>query len=244
MKLRQIMAAVMIISLTQLIGCGGGGGGGGDNTVVPAQSAMKGLWTGSEGTTSTSAIVLANGEAWVVFQESGITTRFARLQTQTSGTSFSSTGTQYKLQTSTTETASSTGTFANKTSITGIMTTASGNTNLVLAYDPRYETPATLNDAVGSWTGSFDNGSGSRTMNVAATGALTGSSTTGCTYAGTVQPRTADPALFDLSFTETCVVGGSSSFSGIATVNAAKTGISFAVTTADKTSGALFVGAK
>lgn len=243
MIFRQIIAAALMISLALLVGCGGGGDG--FVAFPPSKTpVLKGLWVGSQGTTSTSAIILANGDSWVVLQEAGVTTGFARLQTQTSGNSFTSTGNQYKLQTNTTESATSTGTFTEKTSLSGVLTTAGSSTNFNLTYDPRYETTASLSDAAGSWTGSFNSGSGTRTMNISATGALTGSSTTGCTYTGTVQPRTADPALFDLSLTETCVVGNSTSFSGIATVNAAKTSLSFAATTADKTSGALFVGTK
>lgn len=249
MKLRQFAAAVMMMAITQaiLVGCGGGGDGG---TVaeLPTVKTSKGLWVGKQGTNNTSAIVLANGEAWLVFQESGITTRFARIQTQTGGTNYSGGGNQYLLQSGKTETASVSGTFVEKSNLSGSMT-AGGNgvkTDFILAYDGQYDKPASLNDAVGSWNGSF--GVGTRTMTVAATtGALTGTSTTGCNYLGELQIRAADPALFDVNFTETCPTANPptySSFAGIATVNAAKNSISFAVTTNDKKSGALFMGQK
>ncbi len=81
-------------------------------------------------------------------------------------------------------------------------------------------------------------------MNIAPTGLLTGSSTTGCNYTGSILPRTSDPAVFDLAFTESCLVGAAKELAGIATVNAAKTSIFFAVTTADNSQGALFSGTK
>ena len=206
----------------------------------------KGFWGGTAGTVTTSAIVLANGDAWLVFSESGVISRFARLQVAASGTNFSSsTGSQYLLQSNTKETAAATGTFSEKSTLSAVMTATSGTTTLTnLAFNPRYETAALQADATGSWTGSFGGNSSSRTMIIAATGALTGTSTTGCSYGGTMLPRPADPALFDVNVTETCVVGSPTVLSGIATVNAAKTTLSLAVTTTDKARGALFMGQK
>jgi hypothetical protein len=205
---------------------------------------MKGIWGDTPGgTTSTSAIVLSNGDAWIVFNEAGVTTRFARLQTQSTGANYTGTGTQYLLQTGAHEAVTASGTFTEKILISGTITPPGGN-NLNLSYDSRYETPAKLSDAVGSWTGTFGGNSSLRTLVVTAAGSLSGNSTTGCTYNGTLLPRTADTAVFDVSFTEACVIGTPTDFSGIATLNAAKTGLSIAVTTADKANGALFVGSK
>ena len=238
MKLKTFAAAAMMVTLIFLAGCGGGGGD------APPAPIMKGFWAGTTGAVLTSAIVLASGDTWLVFQENNITTRFARLQSKASGSGYSGTGIQYLLQSGTTEPASATGTFTEKSAISGAMTATSGSTTLSLAYNPRYETAAKLTDAVGRWTSSFGGGSSVLTMDVSVSGALSGTSTTACTYDGTLQPRTADPAVFDVSFTETCLVGASRNLSGIATVNAAKTSLFFAATTADKTSGALFEGQK
>ena len=240
MKFKSFAAAMIImIPLSLLVGCGGGGGGPSGPAPV-----MKGFWGGTSGTTNTSAIVLANGDSWLVFQESGIITRFARLQVLTSGTGYSGTGNQYLMQTGAKETATATGTFAEKTTISGAMSAAGVPTNLNLTYNTLYEVPAKQADAVGVWTGSFGGNSSNCTLTVVTTGVLTGSSTTACSYSGTVQPRTVDPAVFDVNFTETCVGGGVTVLSGIATVNAAKTAMSIAATAADKASGALFIGQK
>jgi len=240
MKCKSIAAAMIMITLLLLAGCGGGG-----SSADTTQPSMKGYWGGTTGTVTTSAIVLANGDAWLVFSESGVITRFARMQTAANGTSFtSSSGNQYLLQSNTKETAAATGTFSEKSTLSAVMTASSGTTTLTnLAYNPLYGTPATQADAVGVWTGSFGGNSSNRTMNIAATGELTGTSTTGCSYAGTMLPRTADPALFDVNVTESCVDGRLTVLSGIATVNAANY-LSMAVTTADKASGALFMGQK
>lgn len=205
-------------------------------------SVLKGFWAGTQGTSSTQAIILANGDTWMVFMDAGVATRFARLQTTASGSSFSSTGNQYKLLTGTTEAATASGTFGEKTTISGTMFATSGTSSLNLVYDIRYDTTASLNDAIGSWRGSYGGGTSSLIMTIAATGVLNGSSTTGCSYSGSLQPRSADPAVFDVRFTETCLATVAKNLEGITTINAAKTGISFAVTTADKTQGALFNG--
>ena len=206
----------------------------------------KGLWEGTTGTVGASAIVLANGDAWMVIFESGAITRFARMQVQAVGTSYSGAGSQYLFEAGTKETAAIAGTFAEKSTLSSVITAASGITTFTgLAYNTRYETPATQAEAVGSWTGSFGANSGAWTMAVSATGVLTGDTTTSCKYSvGVMQPRPADPAFFDVSFTETCVVGAPNVLSGIASINAAKTGIVIAVTTADKTGLALYVGKK
>lgn len=262
--LKCIILLVCMATILTATGCGGGGGSTStlatpvtpsptpepaptpDPTPTPipvAQPVIKGFWTGSQGTNGVSAIILANGDAWVVFLEAGSATSFARLHVTTSSSSFSSNGTRYLLQSGTTEAAAASGSFTEKTTLVGSMVTPNGSTSLSLAYDVRYATTATIADAVGTWKGSYRNNSSVLTMTVGSTGTLSGSSTTGCTYGGNLQPRSADPAVLDLSFTETCQ-GSSTAMTGIATVNAAKTGISFAVTTPDTSKGALFAGVK
>jgi hypothetical protein len=211
-------------------------------TPTPAPAPLiKGFWTGSLGNTATQAIILANGDTWVVFMESGVVTRFARMQTTTSANSFSNSGTQYLLQSGTAETGTATGTFTEKKEMSGTMTAASGSSSFAVTYDTRYDTVASLSDAAGTWTGSYT-GNGSLTMTITPTGALSGTSTTGCSYNGSLQTRAADPAVFDLGFTETCPVGAAKQLAGIATVNTAKTALSVAVTTSDRAQGALFTG--
>jgi hypothetical protein len=215
-----------------------------DPVPITKKPAIKGFWKGAQGTIGTSAIVLANGDSWLVFQESGISTSFARLQIQTNGLSYSGTGTQYFLTSGTAQNVSTVGTFTEKASLLGTAVVVSGSASMALAYSPEYETTATLADAAGNWVGSYNGGASSATIAIAENGALTGSSTTGCTYSGTMQMRSTDPALFDVSFTESCVDGDSKALAGIATVNAARTSLSLAATTDDRLVGMLFLGTK
>jgi len=204
-------------------------------------SVLKGFWAGTQGTTTTSAIVLSNGEAWIVQQDAGSTSRFSRSQLVPASTAYSGSGTQYNLLTGASEPLSLTGNYTEKVLLSGTATSASGAWNMTLSYDKRYETAAKPADAVGTWKGAYS--SKTLTMTIAADGALTGSSTTGCTYNGVLQPRSSDPAVFDLAFTERCL-STTTALAGIATVNEAKTSIFWAFTTIDKTAGGLFTGTR
>lgn len=220
----------MILAISLLVGLAACGGGGGSSAPAPS---IAGFW----GETNSTAIILANGDAWVVPNDLA---SFSRIQLTTSGTSFSGTGKTYTLGGSTAATSPS-GTFVEKTSITGLVSNP-------LSYNSAYETAAPLSDAVASWQGSYNNGASTVTLTVAATtGAITGTSSTGCSYTGTLQPRTADPSVYDVTYAETCGVSPSQTtvnLSGIGRVNAAKTALMIAVTTADKSQGALFAGTK
>lgn len=237
-RVTTVLVSATIIAC--IAACGGGGGTASPTPpppapVPPPTPSIAGFW--GETITNSTAIVLANGDAWVV---PGDLASFSRIQLTTSGTSFSGTGTTYTLGGSTAATNPS-GTFVEKTSITGLVSNP-------LSYNSAYETAAPLSDAVGSWQGSYNNGAKTVTLTVAATtGAISGTSSTGCSYAGTLQPRTADPSVYDVAYAETCGVSPSQttvSLSGIGRVNTAKTALMIAVTTADKAQGALFAGAK
>jgi hypothetical protein len=217
------------------------------NDPTPVQptpvSVLKGYWVGSQNSTTISAIVLSNGEAWIVQQDAGSINRFSRSQLTPTSTSFSGSGTQYNLITGTSEPLSLSGSYTEKTLLSSTGSATSGSWTMAMNYDKRFETTAKTTDAVGTWRGAYNSNSKTVTITIATDGALTGSSTTGCSYNGVLQPRSADPAVFDLAFTEKCQ-SNTTALAGIATVNELKTGISFAVTTVDKTQGALFSGTK
>ena len=227
--MRQMKMLVGVAAIACIAGCGGGGG-----SSTPAPS-IAGFWS----ETNSAAIVLANGDAWVVPHDLA---NFSRIQLTTSGQSFTGTGTTYALDGSgSTSVANKSGTFVEKSSITGLVSTP-------LSYNSAYETAVPLSNAVGSWQGSYNNGTSTVTLAVAATtGAITGSSSTGCSYAGTLQTRATDPSVYDVSYAETCGVSPSQTtvnLSGIGVVSPDKTALTIVATTADKTKGTLFLGVK
>lgn len=238
----RITSTALVTAALFLYGCGGGGGASSLPPTPPTlTSSAKGFWSGSDGT---SVILLSNGDAWMVFQEAGVVNRLARVQTRAQGLTLSGSGTLYKLQDGSSEAVSITGNFVEKQNLAASLAALSGNSTLNLAYDVRYETTASMSDVTGSWSGLYGGGVHQLTLNISATGVLAGSSTTACSYSGSLQPRSADPAVFDVRFTETCVVGTPVTLEGIATVNASKTGLSFAVVSSDGINATLFVGSR
>jgi hypothetical protein len=235
MNLKHFATTVSMLALTQLAGCGGDGGG------EPAP-VMKGIWSGTTGTISTSAIVLANGDSWVVSTDA-TGSKLAALPLALTGSTFTGSGKQY--QGSSSEAATVSGSFVQKTSVTGSMVATSGTNNFSLTYDSRSDTPVTVANAVGTWKATYNAGAITTTLAIASTtGVLSGSSSTGCTYVGTLLPRTDDPAIYKADFTETCLTGTPTVLSGVATLNIAKTGLSIVVVSADKNTGTLFAGVK
>lgn len=92
-------------------------------------------------------------------------------------------------------------------------------------------------DAAGTWKATA--GTVVANWALSDTGVISGSSTTGCTYAGNTQTPTSI-SLYTLSFTETCA-GAATDFNGIATLNADRTRLTVAATaTGDAKGTALF----
>ena len=241
-RMVRVLLMFCCVAMLFVAGCGSD-----DSTTAPIlsqtnQSSAKGIWSGTTGTTAVSATVLSSGESWFVFQESGVTSRFAKIQLVISNNTYSGTGIRYNLVNGTSEPLTISGTFVEKSNLAVSLTAASGTSSYNLTYNSRYDTPAKLADAAGTWKGTFGNNTKELTLVFNNAGVLTsGSSSTGCSYSSTLQPRTADPAVFDLKLTETCQAA-TSTYSGIATVNEVATNLFFAFT--NSSSGGLFVGQK
>ncbi|MFX1767861.1 hypothetical protein PWP93_35880 [Paraburkholderia sp. A1RI-2L] len=86
-------------------------------------------------------------------------------------------------------------------------------------YNSLYDSPATIAEAVGSWTGQT---SGSTvTLTVKADGTFTGANS-GCTFSGTVSPRSTGKHVLDGKVTfdnSACVLGAGASTTFVAVVN-------------------------
>lgn len=241
--------AVLVLAAAALAGCGEGGAGGDGPvpTPTPTESPAQGFWSGTlAGTASASAVIVDNGDAWIVFQDvvagANTVTGFARAALTVSGTSFMGTGRHYKLADNTVQSFTASGTLqAANTLQTTVVTGAQAPVGpAALAYSARYRVPAVQADASGQWRATFNAGASVVTLTVGSAGALTGSSTTGCTYTGSLVPRSATVAVYNLALNETCVTGASA-MNGIGTLNEAKTGLSLAFTSADGAKGGLLL---
>lgn len=227
--------------LSLLLACGGGGGGG-DTPPPPSSdaSAAQGFWSGAvNAQTTASAVLLPDGTAWNVLRTGSAVTALVRGTTTVSGSSFSVTGLSFNpAGTGAPTSYAISGTVAPKATLT--VAAAGGAAGYTLSYNKFYETAAKLSDIAGRWNASFGGGSLQLALDFSAAGALTGTSTSGCTYTGSVTPHPAAVAVFNLTLAETCTGGASQQFSGIVTLNEARTTLSAAFTTASLSAGGLF----
>jgi hypothetical protein len=111
---------------------------------------------------------------------------------------------------------------------------------LALAQTDAFTSAAVQADVAGAWKATVGSNAQSVSWAVATSGAVSGSSTTGCTYAGTLAAMT-NASAYTASVKETCSDGVSTQLNGIATLNSAKDALSMVATNADESVGvALF----
>lgn len=253
MKSRFLAGIAGIAVLAALGGCGGGGGGGGGEVVEqPAPitlGQLQGFWNGPAsgadfgGASTVRSVVLADGSAWLFLHDAQ--DRLVGLSTadlSVSGASFSGSGTRYPASGDAAGSVSLSGAGPQGNALAVTVVTASGSTSLALAADERFTTAAQQADATGTWDFTKQGNTIQASWSVAANGALTGSSTLGCTYGGQVVPR-AGVAVFDVTVAETCAAT-TVQLSGIGKLNSAKTVMTFGLTTTDGAKAEAFAALK
>ncbi|RYF39547.1 MAG: hypothetical protein EOO25_14750 [Comamonadaceae bacterium] len=202
-------------------------------------SAAQGFWSGQvNAQTTASAVLLPDGTAWNVLRTGSAISALVRGTTTVSGSAFSITGQSFNVTGGAPSGYSISGTLAPKATL--MVAASQAAAGYTLAYNTSYETPARLSDVAGRWNASFGGGSVQLALDFSAAGALTGSSSTGCTYSGSVAPHPAGVAVFNLSLAETCAGTPAQQFAGIATLNEARTLLSAAFTTPSLSAGGLF----
>jgi hypothetical protein len=234
--------------------CGSGSSGGAAATAAPAPapspapapapapapsaSPAQGFWGGAvDAQTSVSTVVLPEGQVYEVFQAGSSTTLVVGAVTVDAKSAFSISGRSYSLGTSVNGAYAASGTVAPKGTLN---VAASGATAAYsLTYGNAYESPASLADATGHWNTSFAGGTLTVGLDIASTGSITGSSSSGCTYSGNLLPHAGGVAVFDLQLNEACP-GSVTSLSGIATLNAGKTVLSAAFVSSDQSAANVF----
>lgn len=229
-----------------LTACGGGGDGSPATPAVPSNTAVQGLWQSQgTGTTTTAAMVLPDGRMWLVTTDTATSPATTRLVKATLGgvpggsSSYSGSGQRHLLDSagSTPATVTVGASLVEKTSLSGTIVGGSGvNDSYSLAYLSRYDTPAVLADHAATWTATL--GPGVVTWTVTATGALSGTRTTGCTYSGQISLRVEQKALVEVAITESCA-GSVTSLSGVGALSADKSRLSLFLTSVGEGSAAV-----
>ncbi len=225
-----------VLTLT-LVACGGSPSNDPAPTPTPnpnptlTVSSLQGIWRSPAGAANTlSAVVLPDGKVWALVSNASSTRVIKGLFT-VQGSAFQASGKSFALGTTTVASTSLTGTVVEKTSLSGVISTGTATENYSLAYQTRYDTAAALTDFAGDWSATL--GPGTVNWAIGATGALTGTRTTGCTYTGQLSVRAEQKAVVDVAVTETCA-GAVTQLNGVAVKSEDKTGINMLMTNADE----------
>jgi len=220
---------------TLLAACGGGGGGDEDPLIA------QGRYTTGTGVTPAYTVLVVPSsagahQAWAV---SSAGDRLAKLSLSATNVV---TGKRYDLSANAltpTEAVTGTATLAGPASsaslsLPGLATLST--TATPLSRTDRLTETTTLAAISGTWSGSFDAGVRTATWTINGSGALSGSSSTGCTYTGSFAARSDSP-VFDVSFTQTCGAPTSTvtSFSGIARRSSSSANLTVVAVSTDET---------
>lgn len=234
-----------LVATTALVAaCGGGGGGddpvapppppppsppGGGSPATPTSfDQVQGFWSGPiEGNGTVEAMILRNGETWVVVQSGGAVRSAGRAQGVLGAAGMTATGVLTDLAAGTSQTLTVQATaVVPKASLTGSLTAPPPVRSVTWAYNARYDTTLPLADFAGRWSSTAGGQRIAATWDITAAGAVTGTSSTGCTYTGTLAAHPQAASLASLALSENCA-GRTLAYAGVANLNEARTQASF-----------------
>ncbi len=175
--------------------------------------------------------MLPDGALWSVVT-SGVTTRLIKASLAVQGSSFAGSGKSFTLGTTAVDSSiTATASVVEKSTLSGNIASATAGLSepFALAYQSRYDTAAALADFAGSWKATL--GPGTVNWTIGASGNLSGTRTTGCTYTGQISLRTERKAVTDAAVLEDCA-GAKTQFNGVAVKTADGKAITLLMTTA------------
>lgn len=197
------VATTVAVSIL-LAACGGGGGS--DTPADSAEGVYGGALTGST-SSAFRMLVLENDEVWTMYGTQTATaflvTGFLQGQGQSNNGTYTSSNLRdfgFNPALSGTATAtynSSSKTIAGTATFPGAAVGFSGGPISGSQYS--YDTAATVTAVAGSWGLTSLSGEGV-TLNVASGGTYTASSSSGCSFTGTLVPRASGKNVFNMSF--------------------------------------------
>ena len=236
-RARPLTLGALALTLSGLLAaCGGGGGDAPGPSIDPTQ--LKGRWVTAAGVApAVTAVVVPDGAgtaiAWLLQQDA---TRLVKLVVRGDGSAI---GKSYALGQTTTTGQGVTGqvTAALTANPKSMAFTGVNASVLNLTQTDALTAAAVQADAAGTWSATSGGNAQTTQWTVAPTGTVAGSSTTGCTYAGGITAM-AGTAAYSAQINESCPDGAKTTFGGIATLNASKTGLTVVLTSADETRAA------
>lgn len=257
MKKRTINAtmaiACVIFGASLLAGCGGGGGGGGAPQAQNNNAAgtAEGLWLGTTSNSrSVSGIVLSDGSFYVLYTVSGNPSTLAGVilgnGTSQNGSFSSSNAKDFNLEGAGITNVTVSASYTAKSSLNGSVAYSNTTNTFTSAYNADYETTPTLAAIAGTYSGQAASSAGAQSANltVASNGTFSGN-TSGCSFTGTVMPRT-DGNAYDTSVTfgpSPCLFANQT-LTGLAYYRSDAKVLYAVAPNAGRTDGLVFVGSK
>lgn len=235
------------------VACGGGGGYGErhpSSMPQPQPLSAEARWTGTTSSTRiVTGLVLGDGSYWVFYTARENPAVLAGL-VQGTGTShsgsFGSSNTRdFNLEGAGIRAATMSGTYAPKKSFRGTFAYFNGDTeDFTTTYDTDSESAPNLNLVAGTYAGlCADNHTVSVTVESA--GMLSGQSSDGCTFAGTLSPRTKGHVFHHtVTFGGGACRYGTETVTGVAFYDAATHRLYSAALNSARTTSLLFFGTK
>lgn len=243
----QVLSLLLLVSLSA---CSGGGDTSTPSpTALPAASA-EGLWAGTTDTNRTvKALVLDDGVYWALYSESSNPSIIAGVvqgnSSSQNGGFISSNARDFNLQTGILE-ATINGSYAMKQSLNGTIAYQTGGQNtFTMTYDSDYDLTPDMNAVAGTYAG-FVTASETVTVIVSTNEAISGNSSTGCTFSGSFSPRK-HGNVFDITIKFDGQPGcsiGTETVNGIAFYDAGTKQLRSAALNGNRTDGFVFIGTK
>lgn len=219
-----------LLLATFLAGCSGG-----DDEEPPLDIAtLGGFWVADDA----QAVVQPDGEAWVIRHPVNEAPNLYRFNLTASGPDgFEAVGRVYALPGGVGTDLSLTGTYVSQSGAAPRLDLNGTGFSLSLRADASRPAAASQADLTGSWFGSLDSGSVQIEWTLNQEGAVLGTSSTGCAYAG--QVLVAEAGAYSVDVVETCP-GSTRTFEGVAALALDKASVAVLYTAdADQVAGYL-----
>ncbi len=246
---RTVIFAFGLLFVSYLSACSGGGDTTPSPTGLPTASA-EGLWAGTTDTNRiVKALVLDDGVYWALYSEASNPSIIAGVVQGNSSSQneafTSSNARDFNLQTGILE-ATINGSYAMKQSLNGtIAYQTGGQSTFTMTYDSDYDLTPDMNAVAVTYNG-FITASETVTVIVSTNGAISGNSSTGCTFSGSFSPRK-HGNVFDVTITFNGEPGcsiGKETVNGIAFYDAGTKQLRSAALNGNRTDGFVFIGTK
>lgn len=244
----KLLSAALVAATLAACGGGSGGGGNGGGSQPVANQDPQGLWNGTSSSGYTiGALVLENGEFWSIFSKNGIAYGVDYGTGTVSGTSISGNIQEFYIPTNQVFAGTLTATFSPKTTMQVNTSYNNGNTSTTaLAYNTAYDTPASLAQATGTYTGNYYTGAPVN-ISISSNGVVSGISNA-CNIGGNVTPRPTGKNVYNVTLTfsgTNCAPGtGTATGVGVLGTSNGSTYLYTAGLNSTKTNGFFWIGRK